>query len=203
MITRYQASAAEVAVSSEQALHYAGQGALPPSRELADLLASCLVEFSGVAAYRAAALEVEIMRTGAGLTLGPLYVESKDLSAHLEGCDRAILFCATVGGEPDRLLLRYGRQQTGRAVLLDAIGSAAVEAWCDKIVSNLAKGRILRPRFSPGYGDFALSCQGDLLALLSAAQTTGISVTAAGMMTPQKSVTAVVGIQAAMIEERR
>ena len=195
MIARYQASAAEIVLSPAQILRYAGQGTVPPSREIAALLSSCLAEFSGVAAYRAASLELKFLREEEELAFGPLCVKSKALSTQLKGCDRAILFCATVGGALDRLLLRYGRQQPSRAVFLDAIGSAAVEAWCDKLVADWgARGKTLRPRFSPGYGDFALSCQAELLSLLSAAQTTGISVTVGGMLVPQKSVTAIVGL---------
>lgn len=53
----------------------------------------------------------------------------------------------------------------------------------------------LRPRYSPGYGDTALEHQVFFLKRLDTARQIGLSVTAAGMMTPVKSVTAVAGLR--------
>ena len=214
MIALYQAAAADILVPTAEALRYAGQGAEPLSQELAELFSSCMAEFLDCAAYRAASLEVELApcppfrggmrhsRQGEWrdtIYLGDLRIMSKSLFFHLMGCDRAILFCATVGGELDRLFLRYGRANPSRALLLDAIGSAAIEAWCDTLTAGWIealrpRGLSLRPRFSPGYGDFPLQHQKEILSLLSAAQATGVSVTKSLMLTPQKSVTAVIGI---------
>ena len=188
MILRYQANASEIPIPPKEALRYAGQGAGAPSVEVDRLFSSCLAEFESCAAYRAAALEIEVVQEEGELRLGPLRATSQSLAVHLAGCNKALLFCATVGGELDRLLLRYGKTQPGRALMLDAIGSAAVEAWCDKLTEN-------RPRFSPGYGDFPLRHQRDILALLLAAQTTGITMTSSQMLVPQKSVAAIIGLR--------
>ena len=56
------------------------------------------------------------------------------------------------------------------------------------------KGLYLRPRFSPGYGDFPLSCQEGLLNGLQAGKRIGITLTEGSLMMPSKSVTAVIGI---------
>ena len=49
-------------------------------------------------------------------------------------------------------------------------------------------------RFSPGYGDALLSASADLIALLDATRRIGLAMTRSYMMTPIKSVTALIGI---------
>jgi hypothetical protein len=83
--------------------------------------------------------------------------------------------------------------------MLDAIGTAAVEAWCDILCEGFKKdieerGESIRPRFSPGYGDLALHAQRPLLGLLDAPRKAGITLTGALLMTPRKSVSAIVGV---------
>ena len=78
------------------------------------------------------------------------------------------------------------------ALLLDAIGSAAAEAAADALNlevchAALAQGLRAAPRVSPGYGAWDTAAQGDLLALLPAAEL-GIALTGGGMMVPRKSV---------------
>ena len=53
--------------------------------------------------------------------------------------------------------------------------------------------KYLRPRFSPGYGDFSLDCQKDIIRALEAEKTVGVTLTDSLLMTPSKSVTAVIG----------
>ena len=50
-------------------------------------------------------------------------------------------------------------------------------------------------RFSAGYGDFPLECQRGLLEMLRADKILGISLNDSLLMTPAKSVTAVVGLK--------
>ena len=57
-----------------------------------------------------------------------------------------------------------------------------------------AQGLYLRPRFSPGYGDFSVLHQGEILRMLDAPKRIGLSVTDGNMLTPTKSVTAVIGV---------
>ena len=93
-----------------------------------------------------------------------------------------------------RLLLRYGKTQPSFALVLDAYGSAAVEGWCNAVNDRLAQGKLLRPRFSPGYGDVPLTVQPQVLSMLDATRKLGITLNDSLFMTPCKSVTAFVGI---------
>ncbi|MBP3731219.1 MAG: hypothetical protein J6I40_07110, partial [Mailhella sp.] len=51
-------------------------------------------------------------------------------------------------------------------------------------------------RFSPGYGDFALEHQRDFARFLDMPRNAGISLSDTLLMTPSKSVTAVIGVGA-------
>lgn len=125
--------------------------------------------------------------------------ESRDLHKNLCGCERVILFAATLGSEVDRLIRRYSRLEVSKALIVQAAAAALVEAYCDGEnerlrVEFLKEGCYLRPRFSPGYGDFPLSVQKDLLRALEAEKRVGITLTDSYLMIPSKSVTAVIGI---------
>ena len=49
------------------------------------------------------------------------------------------------------------------------------------------KGLYLRPRFSPGYGDFALEYQKDIFRMLECEKRIGITLTEGNLMMPSKS----------------
>lgn len=65
-------------------------------------------------------------------------------------------------------------------------------ASSDDLVNN--RSAYFRPRFSPGYGDLPLALQPDLLNFLNAQRWVGITVGKTLLMSPMKSVTAIMGI---------
>ena len=87
-----------------------------------------------------------------------------------------------------------------RAVVLQACAAAELEEYCDeqqkKISTELEKsGLYLRPRFSPGYGDFPIEFQEPIMRMLDCAKKIGLTMTDSYMMSPTKSVTAIIGIK--------
>lgn len=124
--------------------------------------------------------------------------ESRDLSRHLRHCKECVVYAATLGAETDRLLRRWAAQSMAKA----AVGQAVCAVWlddlcagiCGEISAELAPGYYLTPPFSPGYGDWDLSVQRQMLGLLNAHKRIGLTLTQGGMLVPEKSVTAVVGI---------
>lgn len=125
--------------------------------------------------------------------------KSKNLGKNLQDCDEVVLFAATLGTEVDVLLYRYTRLEMSRAVIMQAAAAAMIEAYCDEVNTSLkeefeARGLYLRPRFSPGYGDFPLECQRELTAALETAKRIGITLMDSLIMAPSKSVTAVIGV---------
>ena len=83
-----------------------------------------------------------------------------------------------------------------------AVGQALCAAWLDDLCAaycatleqDLAPGEYLTPPYSPGYGDWDLGAQPLVLDLLQAPKRLGLTLTAGGMLVPEKSVTALVGI---------
>ena len=128
----------------------------------------------------------------------PLAVESRALARHLGGCAAAYLVCATIGAEFDALQRRVAVASGTDALIAQAVGAAAIEAWMDavedEIRRELAPGEELVPRFSPGYGDLPLAFQRTLLALLDTPRKIGVSLTDTLAMVPSKSVSAIVGV---------
>jgi hypothetical protein len=86
-----------------------------------------------------------------------------------------------------------------QGVLMDAAAAAVIESYCDGCQLELEKElnreyKTLRPRFSPGYGDFDIAHQRDFIRLMDLPRTIGVTPTDGGMLSPSKSVTAVMGI---------
>ena len=153
--------------------------------------------------YRVYTLSPE--ENGVRLDCG-LLLPGQALKAHLTGCRRAVLFCATLGAQADRLIRRFESTDLLRALALDCCATAAVEQLCDQAEAQL---RALFPgchfpfRFSPGYGDLPIDLQGELLSLLDAPRQVGLCASATHILTPRKSVTAILGVADHPIESTR
>lgn len=134
-----------------------------------------------------------------GLTAAGFYLEGRDISRHLEHCTQVVLLAVTLGAPLDAMIRRAEVTDMAWAVVLDAVSNVAVETAAQQTEETLRKqleqeGRYLTGRYSPGYGDFPISVQHELLRLLDAGRKIGLSVTQSHIMTPRKSITAVMGI---------
>lgn len=124
--------------------------------------------------------------------------QSRDLDHHLRHCREGILYAVTLGPEADRLLRRWSAQSMAKAAVGQAVCAAWLDAlcaaYCESLQQGLAPGEYLTPPFSPGYGDWDLAAQQTVLDRLQAPKRLGLSLTGGGMLVPEKSVTALVGI---------
>ena len=150
--------------------------------------------------YKVCFAEFPVIERNDTLDLGFALTDSRDLKKCLDGCGSIILFAATVGIELDRLILRYSRLEPSMALCLQAIGSERAEALCDAFCDEMAaqysaQGKSLRPRFSAGYGDLSLSLQREIIATLNTPRNIGVSLNESLLMSPSKSVTAIIGIK--------
>lgn len=112
-------------------------------------------------------------------------------------CSQAVLLACTLGAGFEALLRAEQARSMARAAMLDACGSAWVEAGCDAAEEEISARfpELYRTdRFSPGYGDLPLTIQKDVCALLDAPRRLGVQVTGSLLMNPSKSVTAVIGL---------
>lgn len=121
-------------------------------------------------------------------------ISSKALFANLKGVDEAFIFAVTLGIGVDRLLMRQSLVSQSKHFITDALASAAAEAACDIADSIIKDGLKCRPRFSPGYADLAIETQPQFLSILNAQKLLGITLNKSFLMTPVKSITAIMGI---------
>ncbi len=179
-------------------LRYAGCREETP--ELAPLLEDCLDQLLPALRYEVCYRRLSTAVEGERIFLGAdLQIQSSALAAQLEGCEQALLFAATIGLGADRLISRYSRLSPTKALLFQAIGAERIEALCDAFCQEmqnqlLSEGLHPRRRFSPGYGDLPLTLQKDLFRLLDCSRKIGLSLNASLLMSPSKSVTALMGL---------
>ncbi len=131
-----------------------------------------------------------------------LVLTGKAIASHLTGCKKAVLMCATLGGGADTLIRKMQITDMARAVITDALSSAFIEQVCDYTEAEIKKSVgafSLTDRFSPGYGDLPIELQKDFLLLLEAQKKIGLCATDNMLLTPEKSVTAIIGLS----EEKR
>lgn len=129
----------------------------------------------------------------------PFTIEGKKIGKHLADCDKVILLSATVGdGIEEEVTKRFASGAYATSVLLDAAATTAVEQIADGMEKAIkpqmaAKGYAMRWRFSPGYGDWPLEQQPELVRTAHAAEI-GVSLSESNMLVPRKSITAIIGL---------
>lgn len=127
----------------------------------------------------------------------PLPLTGKLAETMLAQCQQAVILCCTLGMEFEMLMRAEQARDLSRAVIVDAWGSAWVEAACDEAEQEIASrfpDLHLTDRFSPGYGDLSLALQKDIRDLLDLERRLGVHVTETFLMTPRKTVTAIIGL---------
>lgn len=127
-------------------------------------------------------------------------IYSEDLRKNLKCCSEAVMLAVTIGPAIDRLIRRAEVTDVSKAVILQAVGAEVVEAYCNQVNDVIkadmeAKGYSVRPRFSPGYGDLPLELQQEFERVLQMRKNIGISLSDTNIMTPSKSITAVIGVK--------
>lgn len=182
-------------------LRYAGVRGEAP--ETLPLLEDCLTESDGKLSYRVCWSIFPLRQLAAShLDLGFVCVESANLTTHLAGCSQVLVFAATVGIELDRLITRYTHLSPAKALMFQAIGAERIESLCDVFCRDITAdqaetGKTLTRRFSPGYGDLPLSLQRQIFCVLDCPRHLGLTLNESLLMTPSKSVTALMGITTA------
>ena len=135
---------------------------------------------------------VSVDESGAAFPFGR--VESRDLAKNLCGCSEAFVFAVTLGHGCERFLSKVSHLSAADFFVYDAIGSSLAESVCDE-AERIIKGSLeCKPRFSPGYGDFPLENQREVLSYLGAEKHLGITLTESKLMIPQKSITAILAV---------
>lgn len=193
MIEVIKSAAAEITIDPKEVAVYLGYYSANGIDE--KTISDSISEFLKNADFRACCAKVPVKTTENGVDLGFMNVESCSLRKNLEGCNEAYILAATTGISSQRLIEKNSVISPIKGIVTDCVGSAAIEAFCDKINLSLSDNPdFLRPRFSPGYGDLCIDCQKKLIEFLCTDKNIGLGLTESLMMVPKKSVTAIIGI---------
>ena len=186
---------------TREMFRYMGYGGNEPDPEVASEAELCLTrlleETEPKTVWRRFPME---LKGGEVVRIEGMEIRSSALYRNLAGCREVFLMAATLGLSPDRMTAReQAAGRVSRAVMLQAAAAALIEEVCDELNGQLRieaarEGKSLRPRFSPGYGDFRLEHQTELFRILEVQKRIGVTLTEHLLMMPSKSVTAVIGI---------
>ncbi len=185
-------NASELILSDKEICRYLNMRSC--NEEIYGLISDCKREVASVALPKAVYLKVPVLAKDGTVCFGFDNVCSKSLAKNLSGCSEAYLFCASLGQDVDRLVKKYSKIEPSKALVLDSVATTMIEEFCDYVNEKLKEGKCLRPRFSCGYGDFSIEHQASILNILEAKKRIGVALLDSYMMTPFKTVTAVVGI---------
>ncbi|MDD3403824.1 MAG: vitamin B12 dependent-methionine synthase activation domain-containing protein [Hespellia sp.] len=185
---------------TREAIRYLGYGKNAVDEKTLSLISKTFQSLESVAVKKSIYRIFNIVHEDENnFSIGKVHIHSRNLGKNLRGCNKIVLFGATLGAGVDLLMNRYNITDMAQAVIMQSCAAALLEEYCDEcqdaIAAKLSLEQLyLRPRFSPGYGDFDISYQKPLMMILDCAKTIGLTMTDGYMMTPTKSVTAVIGI---------
>jgi len=160
---------------------------------------------AGFAACRPQGASARIAVAGRSETAIRLATGEEIVSASFAAlCARSVeivFLAATVGPQPlERIREAIERGDGATAAILDAVASETADAALDRLQEAVAAGLLreglrLTRRFSPGYGDLALSWQAAACRILGL-ERLGVAVTDRFQLVPEKSVIALAGAEA-------
>ena len=140
-----------------------------------------------------------IVHFDGGIEIEGAYLYSNNIARLTERSNECYLLAATLGQEVDRQISLAQQKNMLDGMALDACASVRIDAFIDQFIKSdirpsLHDNEKLTQRFSPGYGDLSMDAIEDIIAILNAQKRIGLSLTRSLMMTPIKSVTAIIGI---------
>lgn len=196
------------ALDRKEALRYLGYGENEADARVRQMLDECekqlLLTARPQIVYRC--FDIERRNTGIEVLGTSLFLTGESIQKHLEGCEKAVLLCATISSEVDRLLRRLEVENMAAMVVADSLSSVAVEQVCDKaekLIAGEFDGYYQTWRFGIGYGDLPLTLQEDFLKALDAGKRVGVYATKSSLLTPRKSVTCIIGLSKEPIPKQR
>ena len=180
-------------IDRREVLRYAGiRSSSGESSELICRLDEAILLIDGKLSPRVCFCELDISECDFGASI--------DIKKNLRNSHSVIFFASTLGIELDRLIFKYSILSPATALLLEALGNERIEALCDVFCEDMRKmklenGETLRPRFSAGYGDLPLEYQRRIFDLLEPHMQIGLTLNNSYLMSPSKSVTALIGVE--------
>ncbi len=119
---------------------------------------------------------------------------SKSLRNFLQDYNTVFVFAVTLGNMVDRLINKYSKISLSKQFFVDAIASSFIESARVEVENLLTKNKVHSTSFSPGYGDLSLEIQPHLLNALNASKLINVTISKSLLMSPSKTITAIVGV---------
>ena len=175
-------------LNRSEALRYMGAKALNPDKMTSDIMDE--VESELLKVCRPVYTFTEIPKDSPALG-------GNDIKEVVAESEKVLLIAATLGIYVEKLLRKTQITDMAKAVVVDEMASVAIEQFMDKIEDELKeryKGLYFTNRFSPGYGDYPLEKQREVVKILNTEKKLGLSLSDSLLLNPTKSVTAVIGL---------
>ena len=186
-------------IDKNEVYRYLGYKDSVPDEKVCEIIDKCerelLKEISPRYIYRV--FDAEKIGEEIKLKNAPDILKGNDINRHLEGCEKIAVFATTLTEKIDKIIRATQINDMPSALIFDRVANTAIEQVCDEIEKEVMKSfpeYNQTWRFSPGYGDFPLEIQNELLNLIDAPKKIGLTLTDSLILIPQKSVTAVFGI---------
>ena len=159
-----------------------------------ELFDAALQKFYEAVDYKYVYVKNPVRVEGDLVDFGFAATKSRDLAGLLRDCREVFFMAVTAGIGVDRLVTRTQIMSKTESYFIDGIGSTAAESLANRVNEDICRGLSVTRRFSPGYGDVELAFQIPLLERVRARDTIGILLSDSLLMTPLKSITAIIGI---------
>ena len=133
----------------------------------------------------------DVVTDGSFVKIGHVEIHSSDLRSFLGPGRRVVVLAATLGTQVDVFLQRLMFTDIAKAVIADKLASKLIEEYVNEVQAAMG---IEGKRYSPGYGDFHVRHQEDMLKMLGC-EKIGLYMTDGYMLLPSKSITAILKLE--------
>ena len=183
----------EIIPSKKEVIRYLGYRALHQPDETIDrMIDECILEMQKVLRPNLVYDEFDIRVEDGKCIINDAEISSSHLAKNPSGCNKVVMFEATIGSEADKLIRITNVKDSAKACVLQATGAMFIEEFVNAFNDKQESGGMTKPRFSPGYGDLPLETQKLFFTFLNCSKI-GLTLMNTLIMAPEKSVTAFIG----------
>lgn len=188
-------------IDKKEVLRYLGYKNQEIDKNLTDLIEACCEEVIDISKENFVYEIFDIERKNQEISLlgSTLVLKDMDIINHLSASKKCVVMAATLGIDIDNRIAFYSRFNITKGLIMDACASTAIESLCDALQTQIMEKALednlhITNRYSPGYGNFSIDNQSNILNILEAYKKIGLSVTESNILLPRKSVTALIGL---------
>ena len=197
-------------VNKNEVLRYLGYKDQAYSEELDQLTDEMRKEIVAISHYKYIYKIVDVLKDDDGnvyLKDQPFPLLGESIQHHLKDAEKCVVMAATLGVGVEKRINYYSKVDLTKNFILDSCGTQLIEEVCDYLETvvreDLEIPYFFTFRYSPGYGDYPITVQNQLVQFLDGYRKLGLSVTENHLLIPRKSVTALIGLQKKPVSEDR